>query len=127
MTREAQEQRDDKAYAKGYEAAFGHTDPVPGTTGTYVIDEDGQPVNMNDLEVERALKLMAQFRKNDATNIVSVASAVLPRQAAEANRRFGDLGVRFDPKTGKPHYRDRRAKLRVLKARNIHDNDEVCG
>jgi hypothetical protein len=66
-------------------------------------------------------------REHDNGDIRSLASGVHPDQIPEAEARFGRLGVTFDRRTGDAIYESRRAKLRVLKARGYHDNDEVRG
>ena len=83
----------------------------------------GQWVNQDEAQAaQRQLR-----RKADSKNFRSICSGCAPGQAAEFNRLFSHLGVRYDSATGYAHYRDRRAKLRVLHARGMHDLDETRG
>jgi len=66
-------------------------------------------------------------RAAETGELVSFGSAISPEQVPEFQRQFGPMGVRYDAKTGNAHYENRRAKLRVLKARGFHDREEVCG
>lgn len=69
----------------------------------------------------------AAVRKHDSKRIRSVASGCAVEQVPEFNRLFGHMGVHYDPTNGDAIYNDRNAKLRVLKAREYHDNHEVRG
>jgi|GEM_PF-3527952 len=66
-------------------------------------------------------------REDDNHDIRSIATGVDLSEISEAEQRYGHLGVRYDRKTGMAIYRDRQAKLRVLKAMSMHDRDEVRG
>jgi hypothetical protein len=67
------------------------------------------------------------LRQADSRNIRSVASGIHPDQIPEFEQRFGGLGVKYDRESGDAIYADRASKLRVLKARQYHDRDEVRG
>lgn len=104
-------------FKKNFQRAFGKRRKLE--PGQYVL-RDGVlvPIHLAD---------MTGLRLHDATNIRSVSTGVAPEQVPEMNARFGDLGVKFHPRTGDAIYKDRQAKLRVLKRRGFIDNDEVRG
>jgi hypothetical protein len=64
---------------------------------------------------------------HDSVNIESVSLGVGRKQAAEWTRKYGHLGVRWDKRTGHAIFKDRASKLRVMKALDFHDRDEVRG
>jgi len=66
-------------------------------------------------------------RAAETGEIVSVSAGVNPDQAADAERRLAHLGVRFDRRTGDAIFRNRRHKLRCIKAMGLHDKDEARG
>lgn len=90
---------------------------------------NGRWIHEDDIATDHAKKveLARKQRVKDNVNIRSTASGVAVSQVAEATRRFGHLGVKFDPATGDAIYADRQAKLRVMKARGIHDRQETQG
>ncbi len=87
-------------------------------SGTYVL-RDGELVLISKTD-------MAGARQADSVDLVSEATGIHPRQIPEFERAFGHLGVKYTP-TGEAVYRDRRAKLAVLKARGFHDKNETSG
>ena len=65
-----------------------------------------------------------------AADIRSIVAGVMPSQAAHAEAALaarGVDGVRFDRRTGDAIFRDRRSRLRALKAMGLYDKDEVRG
>jgi len=66
-------------------------------------------------------------KAHDSVNVESVACAINPCQADEWNAKYGHLGVKWDKRDGFAHFKDRPSKLRVLKALNLFDRDEVRG
>lgn len=109
-------ERDRDAFRDGWERVFGGKDREPIESGQYVL-RGGKLVKAR----------AADLREADNCNIESLASGCHPSQVKEFNRKFGHMGVKFHPKTGNAIYKDRRSKLRVLKARGYHDRDEVRG
>lgn len=107
-----------RIFGEQHERIFGKKKRRAGR-GTFVM-RNGELVQVagDDLAVRR---------KRDSKKIVSMATGCHPEQAAEFNREFGHLGVKFDARTGDAVYEDRAAKLRVLKARGFYDRDEVRG
>jgi len=108
-----------KAYENGHRRVFGQK-PLP-KGGRYVMR--GGRLVLHD----PTAPVPAELRCKDNVNIRSIASGINPDQKAEFERKFGHLGVKYHPVTGDAYYKDRAAKLRVLKARGYHDSDEVRG
>ena len=76
----------------------------------------------------REVHRFGSVRRHDSVNIRSVSMGVMPDQAEEFTREYGrPEEVRFDRRTGEAVFRDRRAKLRYMRAAGFHDRDEVAG
>ncbi len=108
-------------YRRTYETAFGPSG-AGCPSGTYVL-RGGQLVPVNQAE---KLKL----RKLDNKEIKSEALSIHPNQIPEFEKFYaahGIEGVKHDPATGTAYFADRKTKLKVLKARQMRDNDEICG
>jgi len=111
---------DRKKFAQGWQRIFGGKQSK--TMHGRLVLVDGKLVPL--------ATVARRLRKRDATQIASENSGCLPRQAAEFNRRFGHMGVKFvqtEPNWCSAVYEDRNAKLRVLKHRGYHDRDEIRG
>jgi len=66
-------------------------------------------------------------RNAETGELVSVSAGVNPLQAADAERKLSHLCVRFERRTGHAIFRNRRHKLKCIKAMGLHDKDEVRG
>lgn len=107
------------AYAPGqYEAIFGHA-ARRVRAGKHVLGDDGKLRPATAADADR-------LRKRDAHDIKSIAFGCAPEQAKEFNQKFGHLGVKWDA-NGDAHFKNRQSRLRALKARGFHCNDEIRG
>ena len=115
--------RDRKKYAKNHPQAFGK--PQPFRSGTYVMHE-GELTHIEDLPI--AL-VAAKLRAADNKNIESAAMGCSPSQIPEMKRNLamaGISGVKIKP-DGNFVIKDRQTKLKLMKARQLHDKDEIRG
>ena len=92
-----------------------------GGSGTFVL-KNGKliPVTAEDAD---------GLRKNDATNIVSLAAGVQSYQVEQAERDVAEAGlsgVRYND-DGDVIFKTRQTKLKFLRHAKMHDNDEVRG
>lgn len=69
----------------------------------------------------------AVVRKADNVHFRSVALGCAVKQIPQFTRRYGDLGIRFDPTNGDAILPSRPAKLQMMKRRGMMDHDEVRG
>lgn len=108
-------------YRRTYETVFGLSG-AGCPSGTYVL-RGGELVPANQAD-----KL--KIRKADSVEIKSEALSIHPNQIPEFEKFYathGIEGVKHDPFTGTVYFADRKTKLKVLKARQMRDNNEVCG
>lgn len=112
--------RDREAYRRGHGRIFGKPKRLRGGHTLFVCGEWVDPNNLTAAQADA-------MRKNDAHNIVSICGGVNPSQAAEFNGLYADQGATACPVTGNVKFRDRPARLRNLKARGLHDLQEIRG
>ncbi len=108
-------------YRQTYQTVYG-LNGAGCPSGIYVL-RDGNLVPMS--QADKPL-----VRRADNVEIKSEALSIHPRQISEFEKFYaahGIEGVKHDPVTGTAYFADRKTKLKVLKARQMRDNDEVCG
>jgi len=110
-----------EAYGKGHERLFGKRALPKG--GRQILVR-GRWVDPREMTGEDT----AVRRKNDAHNIRSMSAGIHPDQIPEFEHKYppGE-GVTVDAATGEVIFRDRQARLKHLKARGLHCNDEIKG
>ncbi len=74
----------------------------------------------------RSIRLEVSQPHAEVPELVSVSCGCHPDQAAEFTREYGHMGVRWRG-DGKAVFTNRRAQLDYLKARKMHNEDEVRG
>ena len=123
---------DRKKNAEGHERIFGSKKKAKSGTYHMVKDTehpDGHLVHEDDLTEDHRRQLKAGTRKRDTDDIQSEAMGCAPSQVGHFNRELSKAGIsgaKFDP-GGTLHMKGRKTKLDVMKARGLHDRDEVRG
>jgi len=115
-----------KAYAEAYDRIFGDSVEKP-EPGRYIVYQ-GVLIRFADLP-EEALQEKRSFRMADNVDIESAALGCSPAQIPEFKRELAQAGidgVKFKP-NGNMIIRDRATRFKVLKARQMHDKDEIRG
>tara|TARA_Y100000310_G_C20514766_1_gene730626 strand:- start:109 stop:507 length:399 start_codon:yes stop_codon:yes gene_type:complete len=118
--------RDPKAYAQAHERIYGPKQ-AKVKPGRYIYYQ-GKMVHIDEIP-EEVLAEKRKFRQVDNVAIESGALGCAPHQIPEFKQELakaGIDGVKFKP-NGNMIIRDRATRFKVMKARKMHDKDEIRG